>query len=117
MRKKAKKLPTIQVVNGWEKKSFIIEQEKEKDDNSMKFYFDKEEDSVTRFEFVVKYKNPQTENLEFEVLEIDSDGEENPVEFSDSIENFELRLIALKSCLTFLKTGAFTIEPLEDVNR
>jgi len=116
MRKKEKKMPTIQVVNGWEKKTFIIEQEGEKDDNYYSV-FGKEKESVTRFEFVVKYKNPKSENLEFEVLELDSDGEENPIEFCDSIENFELRLIALKSCLTFLKTGAFTIEPLEDVNK
>jgi len=33
MRKKEKKMPKIQVVNGWEKKKFIIEKEGEKDEN------------------------------------------------------------------------------------
>jgi hypothetical protein len=103
MRKKEKPTqPTLTVVNGWERKNFIIKQGHKDDEISV--------------EFVVKYKNHKTSNVDFEILEIDDD-EENPVNFSGSsigyVELCELKLLALKTCLTFLKTGALVLEPLE----
>ena len=113
MKKKDKKMPIIRVVNGWEKKNFIIEQEEKY--NRYWAVEDKEEYSIKKFEFVVKYKNPQSENLEFEILEVSELGEEKDIDFCNPIEDFEMKLTALKSCLTFLKTGTFTIEPLEKI--
>ena len=52
MRKKDKKMPIIRVVNGWEKKNFIIEQEEKY--NRYWAIEDKEEYSTKKFEFVVK---------------------------------------------------------------
>jgi hypothetical protein len=110
MRKKQKELPKITVVNGWERKNFIIEQKDEELDWDSPTLEYKKSDKIIKIEFLVKYKNPKSENVEFEILEIDSDGEENTIDFCESIEICELKLLLLKTCLTFLKTGALVLE-------
>ena len=50
---------------------------------------------------------------DFEIFEI-IDDEENIIKFSDSIEYCELKMVALKSCLTFLKTGALVLENINE---
>ena len=60
-KEKDKKSPTLTVVNGWERKNFIIKQGHKDDEISV--------------EFVVKYKNHKTSNVDFEILEIDDDEE------------------------------------------
>ena len=107
MRKKEKPTPTLTVVNGWERKNFIIKQG------------NKDDEEFLQVEFTVKYKNPKSDNVQFEILEINDDGEEIPIDFSGNIvfylELCELKLLALKTCFTFLKTGALVLEPLENI--
>ena len=101
MRKKQKEMPRIRVVNGWERKNFIIEQKDEEldwDSPTLEFKSEK----IIKIEFLVKYKNPKSENVEFEILEIDSDGEENTIDFCESIEICELKLLLLKKALLVL---------------
>jgi len=108
-KEKDKKSPTLTVVNGWERKNFIIKQNQRDDEDEL---------VELEVEFIVKYKNHKSQNVEFEILEI-NDGEEEPLSFSGSdmnhLEICELKLLALKTCLTFLKTGALVLEPLENI--
>ncbi len=64
----------------------------------------------------VKYKNHLTHNLKFEIFsDRYNNGEEYEFDFND-LDNLELNIIALKSCHTFLKTGALTLEQLDNEN-
>jgi hypothetical protein len=69
-----------------------------------------------RAKISVKYKHHLTNNLVYEIFV----GEEMTfstvfVNINHDLELFELYLIGLKSCYTFLKTGAITIEN-ENIN-
>jgi hypothetical protein len=111
MRKKEKKPPTLTIINGWERKNFVIAQGTKPTKNFISTSLEDELD-YKEVEFILKYKNPKTENVEFEILEWDfKRKEEVPVDLSSSFgtELCELKLIALKSCLTFLKTGALVL--------
>ena len=110
--KKEKKPPTLTVINGWERKNFVVAQGTKPTQN---FISSSLEDDVTykEVEFILKYKNPQTQNVEFEILEWNQKlQKEMSVDLSSSFgtELCELKLIALKSCLTFLKTGTLVLE-------
>jgi hypothetical protein len=114
MRKKeTTKRPTLTVVNGWERKNFIIKQGDKIEDD----------DEFLQVEFLLKYKNPKTEYVEFEILQVNEKGQEIPIDFSSQsskkftanfVELCELKLLALKTCLTFLKTGALVLEPIKE---
>lgn len=88
------------VEDDWMKKTFIVKSNKKK------------------ATIEVKYKHHLTSNLVYEIFI--GCKEENAfsavfIEMNHDLEMFELYLIALKSCYTFLKTGAITIEN-ENIN-
>ena len=100
-------LPTIVVIDGWQTKTFVVERDGKK------------------VKFLVKYKEHKTENVQFTISELYKDNSELRINFDNSYEDrnnscyeqgidiCEMKIIALKSIITFLKTGALTIENLD----
>lgn len=70
----------------------------------------------------LKYKYHLTKNLQYKIYQpyfldskVKEEWQEYEIHFDDDLELFELKLIALKSCYTFLKSGAITLEN-ENIN-
>jgi hypothetical protein len=72
----------------------------------------------------IKYKYHLTPNLKYEIYQPyfkngindkEEEWQEYEVSLDDDLDLFELRIIALKSCYTFLKSGALTLEN-ENIN-